>query len=199
MGKILILGVIACIIFYFITRKISSFKYNNLNASVNNKPIIEITVPTFILQDLLKRTLITVGTGFLILIIILIVASKFKLALIALPLSFYLIGQYFVFNNHIKSIKKQKLSYDQKTNLLFINNENEPVFSCNLSSDSLLITEVKSVQKNNNIHFGYYEITDGTQKHYISNLLAENPQNIALFKKLSKLNKNTESKLFPII
>lgn len=199
MAKLLIIVALLVVLLYLAVRTISKYKYNNYATRINEQKIFEVNIPSFMLQQLLKKNLITVGVGFFMLIIILFLGSKFKIILILLPLSFYLIGQFFVFNNHVKSIKNSKITFNTINNLLTIESLNKKPISIDLTTKELSLKEVKSVQKNNDLLFGYFELTYQKEKYYISYLLAENLQNKVFFVKLRQISRNTESKLFPII
>lgn len=199
MGKaILILLIIAALV-YFIAQKISKFKYNTYADQSFQKDRIEISLPTFILQSLLKKTITTVGIGFLLLVIILVLASKFKILLILLPISLYLIGQFFIFNNHVKIIKSQKIFFNSKNNIVTVVDLAEKVTVLDLSDNTTTINEVKSVQSNGGILMGYYQISSHDKSCYIPFIVAKNPQTKAFFDKIEKTPHKSETKLFPII
>lgn len=199
MGKIILIGLIIAALFFFITRKISKFQFNNSTVSTSKKENIELSVPAFMLQGILRKTILTVGTGFLLLLIIIIIASKFKIALILLPISFYLIGQFFVFNNHVKIIKNQKITFNSLTNQVVITKLDGKNISFNLSTDINSIKEVKAVQKNNGILMGYFELSTKQGKYHIPYILAVNLQTKPFFDKLQYFSRESETKLFPII
>lgn len=185
--------------YFFITQKISKFKFQNFDSTSHDSKNIKITTPTFILNQLLKKILFTVGTGFIMLLIIIVIASKFKIALILLPISFYLIGQFFVFNNHVKALKNQKIIYNKINNKLIINELNGNNFTISLDESSLIIYEVKSVQKNNGLLMGYFTIKNGTEKCTIPFLSVYNNQTKPFFDRIQTLKREVETKLFPII
>lgn len=199
MGKIIIIGIAVLLLYLFIARKFSKFKFDNSGYTSPSLQNIEITVPTFMLQQLFKKVLLTVGTGFLLLIIILVIASKFKVALLLLPISFYLIGQFFVFNNHIKTIKNQKLLYNKVTATLTISIADQKPFTINFDTDSYKVREVKSVQKNNGVLMGYFELISNRKNCFIPYIVSTNPQTKPFFDKLLLSKRELETKLFPII
>lgn len=183
----------------FITRKVSKFQFNNTSIPLSKSENIELSVPTFILQQLLKKTLYSVGTGLLILIVILVIASKFKVVLILLPISFYLIGQFFVFNNHIKVIKNQKIIYNQRNHLLSVSSADNKNISFDLSTNQTKVKEFKSVQKNNGLLTGYFELSNTQGKCYIPYFIAANPNTKPFFDRITRINREVETKLFPVI
>lgn len=186
-------------LFFFITRKISKFQFNSSSAPIVSKGLIEITVPAFILQQALKKTLLTVGIGVFLLLIILLIASKFKVILILLPISFYLIGQFFIFTNHIKTVKNQKATYNTLNNTLELNSLKHGKLSFDMRSGNVKVKEVKSVQKNNGLLMGYFELSSHQGKCHMPFLLVENLQTKPFFDSIQLLNREVETKLFPII
>lgn len=186
-------------VYYFIAQKISKFKFNSSSVPISNRENIDINIPTFMLQRLLKKTLMTVGTGFLILIIVIIIASKFKIALLFIPISFYLIGQYFVFSNHIKTIRNQKITYNIHANTLSVNTSDGNRSTINLATDAITIKEVKTVQKNNGLLMGYFVLSNKATTCYLPYLLVENAETKPFFDTLQLFKREVETKLFPII
>jgi len=198
-GKLLLIAGIIIALFYFVVRKISKFQFTNSNISTAKKDIIDITVPTFILQKLLKKTLVTVGTGFLLLAIILLIASKFKVALILLPISFYLIGQFFLFNNHIKSIKNQDITYNTINKSLVVRSLTGKTTVFTLTEGQTSIKEFKSVQQNNGLLMGYFELSNNLDKCYISYFVSANPNTQPFIHQITSFHREVETKLFPVI
>lgn len=199
MGKILVIAVIILVLFFLITRKFSRFQFNTSTQAKSQSENIEITVPTVYVHQLLKKVLFTVGTGFILLLFIVVIASKFKIALILLPVSFYLIGQFFVFNNHLKSLKNTKMTYHRSTNSLTIATANNKKFSLQLNDKNMKVKEVKSVQKNNGLLMGYFEISSAYGTCNLPFIAAANPESSILFDKLKQSSREVETKLFPII
>lgn len=199
MGKILVIAIIILVLFFLIARKFSRFQFNTPVQAKLQSENIEITVPTVYLKQLLKKVLFTVGTGFLMLLFILVIASKFKIALILLPISLYLIGQLLVFNNHLKSFKDTKVTYHRSTNSLTIVKANNKTFSLQLNDKNIKVKEVKSVQKNNGVLMGYFEISSAHGTCNLPFIAAANPESSILFDKLKHSSREIETKLFPII
>ncbi len=186
-------------VYYFIAQKVSKFKFNSSSIPLSNRENIDINIPTFMLQRLFKKTLMSVGIGFLILFIIIVIASKFKIALLFVPISFYLIGQYFVFSNHIKAIKNQKINYNIKANTLTVSTTDGPRSIINLSTDNITVKEVKTVQKNNGVLMGYFILSNKVTTCYLPYLLVENAETKPFFDKLQLYKREVVTKLFPII
>lgn len=200
MGKILILGVLLAVLLFFIARRFNFFISKNINQNINkNSTVIELDVPTYILKGILKKTMLTIGSGILLLLITIVIASKFKIALIMLPVSLYLIGQFFLFNNHLKAVKKQRILYNTQSNEVSVEYTSGKKLKFNLLSDIKEIREFRSVQKNNGILLGYYELFTAQDKIVIPYLIAENLQTKLFFDKLQLFKREIETRLFPII
>lgn len=187
------------VLLYFILRRFNFFDFVKPEQRVANSRIIEISIPMSLLKKGLKRVLYTVGSGAILLLIILLIAAKFKIALILLPISFYLIGQFFVFNNHVKTIKNQKIRYDSETQETRIEWLDGRSLEFNLLQDVKQLREVHAVQKNNGLMMGYYQLYVGKEILILPYLLAENQLNKPFFDKLQLFNREVETKLFPII
>lgn len=197
MGKIVIIGILLAVLVYFLRRL--NFNFNKVEHIPSPLHATEIGMPTYLLKRGLRRVLYTVGTGMILLLVILLIAAKFKIALIMLPVSLYLIGQFFVFNNHIKTIKNQKIQYDPKSHDTHIEWLDGSYLTFNLQTDIKELREVQAVQKNNGILMGYYQISVGKKVIFLPYLLLENPTNKPFFDKLQLLGRHSETKLFPII
>lgn len=162
--------------------------------------VIEINAPLSLYKSLAQKTLVTVVIGIALLLATIILASKFKIALLMLPISLYLIAQFFILNNHIKIARDQRLFYNLKNNELevYFNDDNKQ--KINLLNDTKYIVEVKSVQRNNGVLFGYYKlITSSNQPVYIPYILRKNQHTKPFFDKLELFEREIETKLFPII
>lgn len=197
---IIIIGLVAMLIFS-IVRKLNLFgQVRNTQRISAPTHIIEINAPLSIYQSLVKKTLVTVVIGIGLLLATIILASKFKIALIMLPISLYLIAQFFVLNNHLKIARDLRMFYDIHKNEIEVNIKDSKTFKINLLSDIIKIKEIKSVQKNNGILFGYYQLTISSgQVVYIPYLLRENPYTKPFFDKLEIFDREIETKLFPVI
>lgn len=116
-----------------------------------------------------------------------------------LPISIYLIGQFFVFNNHIKAIRGQQIHYDSETQDVHVEWIDGRSLNFNLQRDITELREIRAVQKNNGLHMGYYQLFVGTKTICLPYLLQENPNSKLFFDKLQPLKRSIETKLFPII
>ncbi|WP_164122101.1 MULTISPECIES: hypothetical protein [Sphingobacterium] len=199
MGKIIIIGILLAVLIYFILCRLNFFNFGKVQEIPLSPGVTEIGIPTPLLKRGLKRVLYTVGTGMILLCIILLIAAKFKIALIMLPISLYLIGQFFVFNNHVKTIRNQKINYDSESQVIYIEWLDGSSIKFNLLTDIKKLSEVQAVQKNNGMLLGYYQIAIGTKMIFLPYLLLENPKNKLFFDKLKSLSRQSETKLFPII
>ncbi|TCV05355.1 hypothetical protein EDC17_10756 [Sphingobacterium alimentarium] len=201
MIKVIIIVALLAILIFSIVRKLKIFgslgESSRLNASTET---IEIVAPLSLYKSLVQKTLFTVAIGIGLLLITIILASKFKIALIMLPISIYLIAQFFILNNHIKIAKSQHLSYNINSHNLSVQSENNKILNINILNDIKSLQEVKAVQKNNGILFGYYKIITVTNEVvYIPFLISENLQTKPFFEKLQLFNREIETKLFPVI
>ena len=201
MGKLLIIGILVLAFIYLILRRFNIFNNvtNTYSSNQNRNGIIEIGIPIRMLKSTVKKTLITIGSGIFILLITLVLAAKFKIALIMLPISLYLIGQYFLLSNHIKAIRSQRIVFDVNTNDVMVELSDRNVFSFNLDRDIKSLKEYKSVQKNNGIEFGFYQLKTNGNTINIPHLVLNNAQTKPFFDKLHHLDRQIETKLFPII
>lgn len=188
------------VLLFIIARRFNFFVAKSSDQNMNkNATIIELDVPTYILKGILKKTMLTIGSGIILLLITIALSAKFKIALIMLPVSLYLIGQFFLFNNHIKTIKKQKIIFNKLSNEVSVEYTSGKKLQFNLLSDIKEIKEFRSVQQNNGVLLGYYELFTGQHKIVIPYLIAENLQTKPFFDKLQLFKREIETKLFPII
>ncbi|TDS11849.1 hypothetical protein [Sphingobacterium paludis] len=149
-----------------------------------------------------KNTMLTVGIGFVLFFVILLLGFKIKILWIALPLSLYLIGQLFVYSNHLKAIRKYGIYYDPLlADVLVYNNAGESI-QFNLLRDIQGVTEVKSVQANKGTLFGYYKLRTTKGELVIPYLIEQHnaPINRQFFEALNQHYRiEVETRLFPII
>lgn len=200
MIKIIIIGALIAMLIFSIVRKLNLFgSWSTTQHLSSPSEIIEISAPLSIYKSAVKKTLITVGIGVLLLLITIILASKFKIALIMLPVSFYLIGQFFILNNHLKASKNQRMVYNRITHEVKIKKNDDKIQIFNLLNDVKKVSEIKSVQKNNGLLFGYYVLHTEKENYYIPYVIAQNPQTKPFFDKLQLFDREIETKLFPII
>lgn len=155
-----------------------------------------------LIRRVTKSTLRTVGIGFLLLLIALVLGMKIKILWILIPLSLYLIGQLFVYTNHIKSTKDQRIYFNPETYEVLVDYVKDQPLSFNLMRDIVSVSEIKSVQKNRDTLFGYYKLRLKQGTVVIPYLIEQN-ENAMNRQFFTYLNENfkieVESKLFPII
>ena len=201
MVKILIILALVAMLIFSIVRKLKLLGNSVYSTSIaQSSDVIEIKAPLSLYKSLVQKTLVTVVIGIALLLATIILASKFKIALLMLPISLYLIAQFFILNNHIKIARDQRLFYHVKNNELEVYYDNDNKYKINLLNDTKLIVEVKSVQRNNGVLFGYYKlVTSSNQSVYIPYILRENQQTMPFFDKLELFEREIETKLFPII
>lgn len=200
MIKIIIIVALIAMLIFSIVRKLNLFgSWSTTQRLSSPSEIIEISAPLSIYKSAVKKTLITVGVGVLLLLITIVLASKFKIALIMLPVSLYLIGQFFILNNHLKASKNQRMIYNSLTHEIQVEDNNNKVQNFNLLNDVKRVSEVKSVQKNNGLLFGYYVLHTQKENYFIPYIIAQNPQTRPFFDKLQLFDREIETKLFPII
>lgn len=199
MTKIIIIGALIAILFYSIVRKLGGMNSSYTQRLSTPSEIIAISASLAIYKSLLRKTLLSVGTGALILLVCIILAAKFKIALIMLPLSFYLIGQFFVLSNHIKAVKKQRIFYNRNTHDMEVDFADGKKIKFNLLTDTIKVKEVKAVQKNNGVLLGYFSLKTHSHTVNIPYLIALNGDTQPFFNTLQSFDREIETKLFPVI
>ena len=200
MIKIIIIGALVAMLIFSIVRKLNIFgSWTNTQRLSTPTEIIEISAPLAIYKSAVQKTLLTVGIGIVLLLITILIASKFKIAFIMLPVSLYLIGQFFILNNHLKAARNQQILFNKRTNEVQVELEKGKLYTFNILTDVNKVVEVKSVQKNNGILFGYYKLYTSNSTITIPYIIAQNPQTKPFFDKLQLFDREIETKLFPII
>src|SRR5690606_3167217 len=197
--KILFIAGLVAVLIFFIVRRLGMLgKPTTPSAYISPSDWIKIGMDNRSLRAVVKQTMVTVFIGFILLIIILIITAKFRLALIMLPISLYLIGQYFVLMNQIKLSRSLQLFYNPSTQDCKVLNSEGSAFTFNLDTDQMQVNAVKAVQKNNGLLLGYYTVKLTDRELVIPFILNQNSMNMNLFSKLDQLAKTGVSKLFPI-
>lgn len=201
--KIFIIVALFGLLVYLIARRFTSTNADDSLVRTSQRRQFRIidTTPQLI-RRVTKETLRTVAVGLLLLLIALVLGMKIKILWILLPLSFYLIGQLFVYTNHLKTIKEQRIYFNLDTYEVLVDFVKEQPLSFNLIRDVIQVSEVKSVQKNRSTLFGYYKLRLKQGTVIIPYLVEQNDSttNQVFF---TYLNENfrieVENKLFPII
>jgi len=197
--KVIFIAALLGILIFFIVRRLG-FVNSRPTTYLHASDWLEVRIDTRTLKRAVRQTLFSVGIGFVLLILILLVTAKFKIALLLLPISLYLIGQYFILFNHIKANRRQQIFFNPKSNEVEIqSSKGQKEFSFNLNRDVSNLREIRAVQKNNGLLLGYYEMKTMQGKLFISYLLEENEQNKLFFDRLQLFPREMETKLFPII
>ena len=202
--KIFVVIALVGLLVYLIARRFMLTSVGNtsiVKASQRQHFVVIDTSPQLI-RRVTKSTLRTVGIGFLLLLIALVLGMKIKILWILIPLSLYLIGQFFVYTNHIKSTKDQRIYFNLETYEVLVDHIKDQPLSFNLMRDVVSVSEIKSVQKNRDTLFGYYKLSLKQGAVVIPYLIEQNDNSVnRLF--FTYLNENfkieVESKLFPII
>ena len=200
MQKVLIVLILVVIVLYFLSRKIVKSSNRKTVYNNNQKGYLLIESGSAIISRATKNTLFSVAIGVVLLIITLWLALKVKIILLMLPISLYLISQIFLLSNQLKYVKNQQIWYNPNTNDVQIEWTSGNKASFNLLRDVSQLRAVKSVQKNNQILFGYYEISVRNNQIYIPFLIEDNARNSLFFKTLKEnFQLQTKSSLYPII
>ncbi|MFD2594452.1 hypothetical protein [Sphingobacterium griseoflavum] len=155
-----------------------------------------------LLSKAARSTMVTAGIGALLFLLILIIGFKIKILWIAFPLSLYLFGQLFVYSNHIKALRKQRLYFDPQQGDVFVQQTDGKELHFNIFHDVKSVSEVKSVQKNRDMLYGYYKLHLRQGQVVIPYLIEQNPEpvNKQFFDCLqANFRIVVESRLFPII
>ncbi|MFZ4861692.1 hypothetical protein ACL9RF_05855 [Sphingobacterium sp. Mn56C] len=200
MTKILVIAALLGFLIFYIGRRMNFAPTRAPHGAAGpSAAVIQLDVNNRILKRLLQKTIATVGIGIVMLLLTVLLAAKFKLLLILLPISCYLIGQFFLLNNHIKVVKKQRISYNPSTQELTVERMQGKQLVIHLVHDVQQVREVRAVQKNNGLLLGYYELYAGKNRIVIPTIVAENLQTKPFFDKLQFFGREIETKLFPII
>lgn len=199
MFKILFIAGLLALLIFFIIRRLGFLGRRTSTTYLQRNDWIEIRMDNQTLKQTVKQTLFSVFIGFSLFIVVLVIAAKFRIALIILPISFYLIGQYFILINQIRALNKQQVFFNHLTQEVQVRSNNGVDKTFNFSTDVLKVKEVRSVQKNNGLLLGYYKVSTVHDKVVFPFILQENPQNKPFFDRLNMFPKEIENKLFPII
>ncbi|WP_099372862.1 hypothetical protein [Sphingobacterium sp. 1.A.5] len=200
MNKILLIVILVGILIYFLSRRVM-MKGKSMSIQKSNKQgYYLIESGASIIQKTIKNTLFSVGIGVVLFIITIFLALKVKIILLMLPISLYLMSQLFLLNNQLKYAKDQHIWFNPNTNVVMIEWLSGNTVTFNILIDVQQVKAVKSVQKNNQILFGYYEISVHNNQIYVPFILEDNPLNTRFFKTLKEnYPVDPKSSLFPII
>ena len=200
MNKILLIVILVGILIYFLSRRVMMKGKSMFIQKSNKQGYYLIESGASIIQKTIKNTLFSVGIGVVLFIITIFLALKVKIILLMLPISLYLMSQLFLLNNQLKYAKDQRIWFNPNTNVVMIEWLSGNTVTFNILTDVQQVKAVKSVQKNNQILFGYYEISVHNNQIYVPFILEDNPVNTRFFKTLKEnYPVAPKSSLFPII
>lgn|SRR5690606_4378163 len=203
--KIFIIIALIGFLIYLIARRFLSV--NTVETSVvranYRQYFVAIDTSPKLIRRVTQSTIRTVGIGFILLLVTLVLGMKIKILWILIPLSLYLIGQFFVYINHLKYTKDQRIYFNTETYEVLVDYIKDQSLSFNLMRDIVAVSEIKSVQKNRETLFGYYKLQVKQGATVVIPYLIEQHENDANRLFFQYLNENfkieVESKLFPII
>ncbi|WP_437918375.1 hypothetical protein [Sphingobacterium sp. LRF_L2] len=202
MRILLIILLLGLLLYYFSRRFLMGTSQQREISIRERQNLLLIDSSSQVIRKVTQSTFTTVGIGVLLFFVILILGFKIKILWIALPLSLYLIGQFFVYTNHLKVIKEQRIYFDPEGNDIIVYYKNDQRVRFNLLRDTLTLSEVRSIQKNRGTLFGYYKLQTDKYQLFIPYLIEQHTEsaNRQFFDCLKSNFKWTmESRLFPII
>src|SRR5690606_26170378 len=158
--KIFIIIALVGLLVYLIARRflsVNTFKTSMVRANYRQYFVAIDTSPTLI-RRVTQSTFRTVGIGFILPLVALVLGMKIKILWILIPLSLYLIGQLFVYINHLKYTKDQRIYFNTETYEVFVDYIKDHSLSFTLMRDIVRVSEIKAVQMNRETLFGYYKL-----------------------------------------
>ena len=199
--KLLIIGIIILIAYLMIRKKFNFFESSDTDAKSLKSGFQLIEAPAALIRSTLKKTISNVVIGLVLILITILLFVKIKIVLFLLPIAFFLIGYFFLFNNHISKIKSQQIWFNAKTNEVFVEQLRAENYAFNIFQDVLAVQKIESIQTTRGLLYGYYRIKLKDQLLEIPYLLAENkPANNLFFETLVQNFKiETQKRIFPII
>ncbi len=201
--RILLILVLLAVLLYYLSRR---FFMNGPSTAVvhaqqpQRLQLVDSTAQ--LIARTTRNTLITVGIGIVLFLVLLLLGFKIKILWIGLPLSLYLIGQLFVYSNHVKVLKAQRIFFDPDLADVLVNYSDGQHIQFNLLRDVKEVSEIKSVQSNKGTLFGYYKLRLQHHTLYVPYLIEEHRTliNKQFFDCINTNFKiSVETKLFPII
>ncbi|MDF2518726.1 MAG: hypothetical protein K0R59_4022 [Sphingobacterium sp.] len=199
--KLLIIGIIILIAYLMIRKKFNFFESSDTDAKSLKSGFQLIEAPAALIRSTLKKTISNVVIGLVLILITILLFVKIKIVLFLLPIAFFLIGYFFLFNNHFSKIKSQQIWFNAKTNEVFVEQLRAENYAFNIFQDVLAVQKIESIQTTRGLLYGYYRIKLKDQLLEIPYLLAENkPANNLFFETLVQNFKiETQKRIFPII
>lgn len=201
MNKILLIVILLAVLLYFLSRRIMMRSKTSTGVQRSNKQgYYLIDLPAQVAGKAIKSTMYSAGIGAVLLVITVLLAIKIKILFFLLPISFYLIGQLFLLNNHMKYAKNQRIWYNPQSKDVWVEWLSGNQVHFKLNSDLKTLKAVKAVQKNQGMLYGYYELGLAEGAIFIPFLMEESQLNQRFFQDLKlQANASSKSSLFPMI
>ncbi|MVZ61526.1 hypothetical protein [Sphingobacterium humi] len=201
MNKILLIVILLAVLLYFLSRRIMMRSKTSTGVQRSNKQgYYLIDLPAQVAGKAIKSTMYSAGIGAVLLVITVLLAIKIKILFFLLPISFYLIGQLFLLNNHMKYAKNQRIWYNPQSKDVWVEWLSGNQVHFKLDSDLKSLKAVKAVQKNQGMLYGYYELGLAEGAIFIPFLMEESQLNQRFFQDLKlQANASSKSSLFPMI
>lgn len=201
--RILLILLLLAILLYYLSRRFFMKTPDTTVAYAPQQHNLQLVDSTAqLISAAARSTLVTVGIGIALFFVFLLVGLKIKILWVGIPLSLYLIGQLFVYSNHIKALKAQRIFFDPQLADVLVSYNGGQTMRFNILRDVRSVDEVKSVQQNKGVLFGYYKLRLEKGQLIVPYLIEQNknPINRAFFDCLNQNFKiELETKLFPII
>jgi len=202
--KFLLIAALLGLLGYLLFGRLSIPRKGNADAAdrAERDGFLRVGCPANAIGRAAKNTLQTVATGIVLFVAILLLGMKVRVLWIALPLALYLIGQFFVHTNHVKTAKNLRIYFHPRTNDLYVQRIGQKDLRFNLLRDVVKVAEVKAVQKNRGMLFGYYRLHLENEMLPVPYLLLrhDHPNNRTLLDHIeANFEIRTERRLFPII
>ena len=199
--RLLIIGLILLVAYLMIRKKFNFFESSDTNSKNLKSGFQLIEAPAALIQSTLKKTISNVIMGLVLILITVLLFVKIKIVLFLLPIAFFLIGYFFLFNNHFSKIKSQQIWFNAKTNEVFIEQLKAENYTFNIFQDVRAVQKIESVQTTRGLLYGYYRIKLKDHILEIPYLVAQNkPTNNLFFDTITQNFKiDIQKRIFPII
>lgn len=199
--RFLIIGLIILVAYLLVRKKLNLFGFSQ-DQSTNLKSGFQLIEASSIgIRTNLKKTISNVVIGLFLILLTILLFVKVKLVLFLLPISFFLLGYLFLFNNHFSKLKNQQIWYNAKTNDVFIEQLKGENYSFNIFQDIQAVQKIESIQATKGLLYGYYRIKIKGHILEIPYFVAENkPVNNLFFDTITQNFKiDVQKRIFPII
>lgn len=199
MLKILIIGALLGILLYYSFRRLKH-SFGLASVKKSRPGYIALEVDPADTKRAIRSTALTVGTGAILFLIILLVGLKIKILLILLPIALYLIGQIFLLANQMNATRSRKVWFNPQTSDLWIEDVSQGNYSLNIYRDITAVKTVGAIQQNRDVFFGYHELLTTKGSLRLPSLLSENRQNNFFFDTLRDgFDIKPHRSLFPLL